>query len=208
MLFKLAAEGCFSAIAASFNTSLATDFTQLFSPFTRKFWGNFPSEFYSNDPTKLSYPGACEKITDLPDYPYTWNREGGETGPGIYGLLPPNSGTRLCWETNVVTFNHSLVLGSINEVNMPVSFEHGWLKIPFSATGIAVVNGQTDGNGVVHSQAAHSLTSVNGDTYFGLPTVGFMVQYFINQNAAPGILATYGGNFNHKYTAKISRLPP
>ena len=108
----------------------------------------------------------------------------------------------------MVTFNNSHMLGSVNEVNVPVNFEHGWLRMSFISVGIPVVKGQTDGNGVVHSEAAHSLTSVNGDTYFGLPTVGFMVQNFINQNAAAGILATYGGNFNHKYTTRISRLPP
>ena len=100
------------------------------------------------------------------------------------------------------------MLGSVNEVNVPVNFEHGWLKMPFNSVDITAVNGQIDGNNVVHSTATQSITSLNGDTYFGLPTVGFMVQDFINQNAAPGILATYGGNFNHKYTTRISRLPP
>jgi hypothetical protein len=100
------------------------------------------------------------------------------------------------------------VLGSVNEVNVPVNFENGWVRMPFNSDNIPVVNGQTDGNGVNHVNASQSLTSMNGDTYFGLPIVGFMVQDFINQNAAPGVLATYGGNFNHKYTARISRLPP
>ena len=178
------------------NKSLATDATQLFSPFTSKFWGN--GHEWLN--------GACEQLAGLPDFADTWNREGGKVSYS-YGVPPPGGGTRLCWETNVVTFNNSHVLGSGNEVLVPVIFEHGWVRMSFNSVGIPVVNGQTDGNGVVHSQAAHSLTSINGDTYFGLPTVGFMVQDFINQNAAPGILATYGGNFNHKYTTRISRLP-
>ncbi|MEQ1742751.1 MAG: hypothetical protein ABL869_09690 [Candidatus Nitrotoga sp.] len=171
------------------NKTLATDASQLFSPFTSKFWLN----------------GACERQVNYPSY---WNREGGYVTVIDFPEPAPGSDTPLCWETNVVTFNNSHMLGSVNEVNVPVNFENGWLKMPFSATGIPVVNGQTDGNGVVYPNASHSLTSVNGDTYFGLPTVGFMVQDFINQNAAPGVLATYGGNFNHKYTARISRLPP
>ena len=102
--------------------------------------------------------------------------------------------------------NRAESISSVNEDNAPVIFEHGWLKMPFNSANVTVLNGQTDGNNAMHSQAAHSLTSVNGDTYFGLPTVGFMVQDYINQNAAPGILATYGGNFNHKNTTRISRL--
>ena len=171
------------------NTSLATDTTQLLSPFTQKFWLN----------------GACENQGRIHYLDY-WNRERESVSPGsIAG--DPSGYTPLCWETNVVTFNGSRVLGSVNEVNVPVNFENGWVRMPFNSDNIPVVNGQTDGNGVNHVNASQSLTSMNGDTYFGLPTVGFMVQYFINQNAAPGILATYGGNFNHKYTARISRLP-
>ncbi|MCE9550737.1 MAG: hypothetical protein K8R50_07005 [Betaproteobacteria bacterium] len=180
------------------NTSLSKDATQLFSPFTSKFWGN--GNFWRN--------GACEQLTGISDAPDYWNREGGKVSFLTIGPPQPGSGIRLCWETNVVPFNNSVLLGSVNEANVPVNFEHGWVRMSFNSVGIPVVNGQADGNGVVHSQAAHSLTSVNGDTYFGLPTVGFMVQYFINQNAAPGILATYGGNFNHKYTTRISRLAP
>jgi hypothetical protein len=180
------------------NTSLVTDFTQLFSPFTSKFWGNGN---YWRD-------GACEQLAGISDPPDSWNREGGKVSYLTIGPPQPGSGTRLCWETNVGSLNDSQVLGSANAVRVPVIFENGWVRMSFNSVGIPVVNGQTDGNGVVHSSAAHSLTSVNGDTYFGLPTVGFMVQDFINQNAAPGILATYGGNFNHKYTTRISRLPP
>lgn len=173
------------------DTSLATDTTQLLSPFTQKFWLN----------------GACENQGRYHYLDY-WNREGESVSVVDFPEPAPGSDTPLCWETNVVTFNNSHMLGSVNEVNIPVNFEHGWLKMPFNATDIPVINGQTDGNGFTHVTATQSLTSMNGDTYFGLPTVGFMVQNFINQNAAPGILATYGGNFNHKYTTKISRLPP
>ena len=170
------------------NKLLATDSTQLYSPFTSKFW------LY----------GACELDFSLRD----WNREGHhETRLVFIGPLPGDY-TSLCWGTNIVTINYSQVLGSANEANIFTSIMNGWLEMPFNATDIPTGNGQIDGNEFTHATAAHSLTSVNGDTYFGLPTVGFMVQDFINQNAAPGVLATYGGNFNHKYTTRISRLSP
>ncbi|CAG9931373.1 hypothetical protein [Candidatus Nitrotoga arctica] len=165
------------------NPALSTDATQLFSPFTHKFW----------------LGGACEPVSIS-----YWNREEGNVL--IQDFSPPQAigGTSLCWESTVMTFNNSAVLASANGVNVPVNFDNGWLRMSFSATNVLVFNGQDDANGDHHNDASHSMTSLDDDTYFGLPTVGFMVQDFINQNAAPGILATYGGNFNHKYTVSIS----
>jgi len=165
------------------NPALASDGTQLYSPFTKKFWLN----------------GSCEAV----GLSY-WNREEGNVSIVDFSPPAPGGGTTLCWESTVVTFNNSHVLGSVNEVNVPVNFENGWLNMAFTSTGVSVDNGQTDGDGVNHPTAAHSLTSTDNNTFHGLPTVGFMVQDFINQNAAPGILATYGGNFVHKYTTSIS----
>jgi len=164
------------------NPATTPDTTQLFSPFTHKFWLN----------------GACEPV----GLSY-WDREEGNVSIVDFSPPAPGGGTSLCWETTVVTFNNSHVLGSANEVNVPVNFENGWLRMAFNSSGITAVNGQIDGNGVTHGTAAQSLTSVDGDTYTGLPTVGFMLQDFINQSAAPGIMATYGGNFIHKYTVDI-----
>jgi len=164
------------------NPALAADATQLFSPFTHKFWLN----------------GACEPV----GLSY-WNREEGNVSIVDFSPPAPGGGTSLCWETTVVTFNNSNVLASANGVNVPVNFENGWLRMAFAASAVPVFNGQQDANGVNHADASHSMTSPDGDTYFGLPTVGFMVQDFINQNAAPGVLATYGGNFSHKYTVNI-----
>jgi hypothetical protein len=165
------------------NPALSSDATQLYSPFTKKFWLN----------------GACEPV----GLAY-WNREEGSVSFVDFSPPAPGGGTTLCWESTVVTFNNSHVLGSVNEVNVPVNFENGWLRMTFNATGVTVLdNGQTDANGANYATASQKLTSLSNDTYVGLPTVGFMVQDFNNQNAAPGILATYGGNFVHKYTTSI-----
>jgi hypothetical protein len=57
--------------------------------------------------------------------------------------------------------------------------------------------------GLVDNVLVNVLT--NGvDSYYGLPVVGFMVQDYTNNNAAPGIMATYGNNFNHKMTRLIT----
>ncbi|MBL0039165.1 MAG: hypothetical protein IPP36_12010 [Nitrosomonadales bacterium] len=112
-----------------------------------------------------------------------WNREEGNVAIVDFSPPAPGGGTSLCWETTVVTFNNSHLLGSANEVNVPVNFENGWLRMAFNATGITAVNGQVDGDGVKHltTTADQSLTSVDGDTYIGLPTVGFMLQDFISK---------------------------
>ena len=168
---------------------LTTVDPQLFSPFTHKFWLN----------------GACEPVS----LSY-WDRE--ERSVSVVDFSPPapGGGTSLCWETNVVTFNTSHVLESVNEVNVPVNFENGWLRMSFNAINVLVPGalGQMDSDSFIsptqHSTASQSMTSIDGNTYIGLPTVGFMVQDFINQNALQGILATYGGNFNHKYTISVN----
>ncbi|CAH1192829.1 conserved exported hypothetical protein [Candidatus Nitrotoga sp. BS] len=178
------------------NPALAADTTQLYSPFTHKFWTG----------------GACEPINDNYAFLFQsfWNREGQEVHY-LYGVPPPGLATFLCWGANVVTFNSSHVLGSFNESNISIPFENGWLKMTFKTYDECCNNyqplGQMNGNGVASQYISQSITSVNGDTYIGLPTIGFMVQNFINQNAAPGVMATYGGNFNHKYTTSITHAP-
>ncbi|CAE6691538.1 hypothetical protein [Candidatus Nitrotoga fabula] len=54
-----------------------------------------------------------------------------------------------------------------------------------------------------HQQVGHS-NQEGYHTYYGLPVIGFMVQDFVNLNAAPGVMATYGGSFKHKYETCIS----
>jgi len=173
--------------------ALAQDSAQLYSPFTQKFWTG----------------GACEIVGGSYQYQFSsfWNREGQDIGYVDFGNPTPGGGTYLCWGVNVVTFNNHYVLGSVNGINIPIDFENGWLRMEFDAIHTYPFNSQINGNGHFHHNASQSITSVNGDTYIGLPTIGFMVQDFINQNAAPGVMATYGGNFNHKYTTSITNSP-
>lgn len=138
----------------------------------------FTEVFYTN--------GACEVV----DISY-WNREE-QTVVGTVDFSPPPPGaaaSSLCWESTVVTFNDAAVLGSSNSVNIPVNFENGWARLGFAQT--------------YASLAAAGNTPAGVHTYIGLPTVGFMVQDFVNGDVG-GILSNYGGNFNHKYTTKIN----
>ena len=106
---------------------------------------------------------------------------------------PPSQVNQLCWEVNVLTFNGSNILGSTNNQNVTTSFQNGWARATFIAPPSASY------------PLAHSMTSTDGDTYIGLPVVGFMVQDFVNGvTVGTGVLSNYGGLFNHKFTRNIT----
>lgn len=124
--------------------------------------------------------GACEPV----EMEY-YNREELTREAGF--SPPPASGNQLCWEANVITFNDSNILSSANSVNVAIDegFQNGWLRMHFDAE-----------NNILESDESNH-------TYQGLPVIGFMVQDFVNMGAAPGVMATYGGSFKHKYETCI-----
>lgn len=138
--------------------------------------------------------GACESFS-LTYY----NREeltpSSPTAP-VSPLPPGATGSQLCWESTVLTFNNAAVLGAVNQVNQSVAsgYQNGWARIDLYTSGA------TDGS-QNHFMVS---TDVPNETFYGLPTIGFMVQDFVNNNAAPGIMATYSGSFIHKYRTNIA----
>lgn len=152
------------------------------SPLAQVVYPPFVEPFYTG--------GACESVS-LTYY----NRE--EQSTSVADFSPPQQGqgTSLCWETTVVTFNSTPgngVLASVNDSNVSVLYENGWLNMAFaqtyssSALAVGIAN-----------------TPAGAHTYVGLPTVGFMVQDFVNGNVG-GVLSNYGGNFDHNYTTLIN----
>lgn len=147
------------------------------APFQRTFWN-----------------GACDDITI--NY---WDREekGIPSQSTVIDFSPSIPGTSsqpaLCWETNVVTFNNANVLSSATMRNIDVGTnQNGWAAITFrTAATLVSAGGAGETGGVAH-------------TYAGLPVIGFAVQDFNNLNAAPGVMATYGGNFFHKATRIVT----
>lgn len=135
----------------------------------------FTSRFYTG--------GACEAFT----LSYYNREEGAISGatPTVSPLPPGAVGSSLCWESTVLTFNNSNLLGSTNSVNQTIdgAYQNGWVNVTFPV-------------------ATNNMSQTN--TFGGLPVIGFMVQDFINNNAAPGVMATYGGSFIHKYTTRIN----
>ena len=50
----------------------------------------------------------------------------------------------------------------------------------------------------------HTLTSFDGDVYVGLPVTGFWSVNYINSNAQPGKLATFGASYRHRGSRDIT----
>jgi hypothetical protein len=163
-----------------------------------------PSRLFQRNFNKTD--GACDDV-DLNIY----DREEQTTSTPIdFSPPPPTLSNALCWEANVITFNNSNVLGSLNVANVPTDFENGWLDIGFFPDTIT---------GAVHTlpNDATQVTDIFGATafgpatYVGLPVVGFAVQSFtngaINVNGV-NTLSNYGGNFVQKGTRFVDALTP
>lgn len=139
--------------------------------------------------------GACEEVSMT-----YWGREEEHSVSEVDFSPPPPSGkNEICWETNVITFNGSNVLGSSLSYNVSTSAvgENGWMKLGFPASSV------TDSNSdVTRQMIADSASPTALDTYHGLPVIGFGVQKYVNGNMG-GVLSNYGGSFIHKYTRTI-----
>ena len=146
---------------------------------------------------KLGKAGSCDDIgINL------YNREEGPPGstPGSdFSPLPPGqTGPALCWETNILTFSNSNVLGSANKYNIATDESAGWMNLTFIYPG--AVNIATSATGYDPTAGTSIAPST---TFAGLPTIGFAVQTFVNgtltDTTGKLIQSSYGGNFGHRY---------
>ena len=147
--------------------------------------------------------GSCDDVS-LNIY----DREENTTStPLDFSPPPPTQTNSICWEANVITFNNSNVLGSVNIANIPTGFEHGWLDLGFFPSTVAapvhtLINTEHDGQ-----PAGWLGVDWQHGTYDGLPVIGFAVQSFANGAISVGdasVLSNYGGNFVQKGTAYIN----
>jgi hypothetical protein len=157
--------------------------------------------------SKLDKTGSCDVATLD-----TWDREETPVTPGGPDFSPsPGKGNfTLCWESNVISFQSlngsrvKNVLGSQDLSNPEVTtgFTSGWGRLTYDTAThylVADVASEFDpisGPPVVNTQ--------NNFTFFGLPTIGFAVQTFVNgtlsDSAGKLVQSSYGGNFGHRYT--------
>jgi hypothetical protein len=144
----------------------------------------------------LTSSGACDDVAIT-----QWNREEATVqSQSTFSPPPPTQTDSICWEANVITFNNSGVLGSVNLQNIPTSFANGWARLNFSAAPHSLIGGaSTRTNTGTGAQTAQAAT-----TYVGLPIIGFAAQSFTNGAVGtPPVLSNYGGNFDHRYTRVI-----
>ncbi len=161
----------------------------------------FPTKsFYVNPPVSGVQPaippftrrfqtnvGSCDDVDVV-----LFNREerGVET-PLDFSPPRPGQGNVLCWESNVITFNDQNRTGSELTTNVDAAqfgFENGWMQLNFN-------------------NEVNALTSIEGDTYFGLPVVGFALVQHLNGNLeidGNQVLANYVNLMPHKFTRSIS----
>jgi hypothetical protein len=154
--------------------------------------------------------GSCD------DFKWTdYDREENLTCPSLadcgidLGPNPPDPVYQVCSETNVITFNNSNVLASTNTANSPITtpFQHGWLRInyfPSAVVGAAHTLANATNTSVL--SVAGVLGNALSRTYYGLPTVGAMIQTYQNgTNVVSGVavLQNYAGAFPHRYTTRI-----
>jgi len=151
----------------------------------------FPTKHYYTDPRGAAsnvyvagrpfsrgfYGTSCETVTAA-----YWDREEGFIiGDTDFSPLPDGTSFQLCYEANVVNFGDSDALSSVNvdqDFSIDSSFLNGWAAFGFL-------------------EATQEMTSVQGRTHYGLPTVGFRATRLMNANV--GVGAAYAAGDGHRY---------
>jgi len=181
------------------------------------------------DHTLLDYSAeACEFVT----LDTIWDREEakpghvpGEPVPPVVSPAPPpddEEGTfpfELCYETSVIRFGDEDTLAAATEIlgssnfhnidNVALNFEFGWARLQLADYPETNALGEIVAGGDTYTRA---LPVTAGVPLEGLPVSGFAVQRFANEfvGAAAGVVAAYGGIYDHKYTRRIGSgvFPP
>ena len=148
--------------------------------------------------TSLYNGQACETIAIS-----AWNREEFSGGTPTIGFSPPAPGSaspRLCFETNVLTFNQTIT-------NDPSFSTSSPSKIFGSIHARNIITPRIDGVAGNNTQAGWARISfpnrlmrpsVETHRFVGLPVAGFWAISIENNNATPGVKGFYGGAYNHR----------
>jgi hypothetical protein len=171
----------------------------------------------------LTTSGACETV----NFTYFDREERSATASGVdFSPLPPSAAPNsLCWESNVLSIRNgnsasssaepnSLVLGSVNvtNVNVTSAFQNGWARLTFAGTGAATdgmagAAASSDRTAVNSTTAAIAAGTAGAQTFFGLPSTGFMIRTFDNGTltcTGGSCQGNYGALFRHSYVTTIT----
>jgi hypothetical protein len=156
----------------------------------------FPTKrFYVNPGTGLATKlfqrnfndsvGSCDDITLT-----IYDREEKTTStPVTFSPPPPTPGSSICWEANIITFNNSNLLGSVNKANINTGNANGWLNLTFNTASLA-------SGTVTDPSRFHTLINQSQTSHVGLSVATLVV-------GGSNVLSNYGGNFVHKTTTTI-----
>ena len=172
---------------------------------------NFPTKnyYYSGvTVTKLfqsnfTATGACDDVV-LTQYD---REERTIISQTTFSPPPPTQTDSLCWETNVISYNSTNVLGSKNVSNVPTTFTAGWVALNFNGSSVPAGRHQLFGAAsTVFDTKTGGTISLLATTFNGLPVIGFAAITFENGTLTSGALniqSNYGGNVAHKTTISI-----
>jgi len=121
---------------------------------------------------------------------------------------PPTQTDSLCWETNVISFNGTNVLGSKNVSNIPTTFTAGWVALNFNGSTVPAGRHMLFGGSSIVFDTRNGVVSpaLLSTTFNGLPVVGFAAITFENGQLTSGgtaVQSNYGGNVAHKTTNSV-----
>ena len=180
-------------------TASGTDWVLTFP--TKRYYYNADGTVKNLFQNPLTTAGACDDIS-LTVYDREENHASGSAG---FSPPKPGKANQLCWESTVLTFNGTQVLGSTNNRNLTVSYQNGWTDLSFPyVTGTATHNLYSADSYVINLAGQGTDASV---IYSGLPVIGFAVQSFFNgdlNESGTLVQSSYGGNFVHKTTRAIT----
>jgi len=146
--------------------------------------------------TELFYGDACEVVSFK-----SWDREESPFEQS-YGYIPPivspapplperpgETPFELCYEVNVLRFGEVSVFGTESDLLYSVEGtpSEGWARITFGNMDDCVACNKADDE--LHVDSAGMV---------GLPITGFSAEQYTNGMLEGGVLANYGGLFQHK----------
>ena len=180
-------------------TASGTDWVLTFP--TKRFYYDASGDVLNLFQSNLGTDGACDNISLT-----VYDREE-QHASGSAGFSPPKPGksNQLCWESTVLTFNASQVLGSTNNRNLTVSYQNGWGR-PAVPVHHGFVDTQPVCRGFVRDRSAR-LPDRSERGLLGPAGHRFAVQSYFNGNLPESngtlVQSSYGGNFVHKTTRAI-----
>ncbi|QBB70317.1 hypothetical protein ELE36_08045 [Pseudolysobacter antarcticus] len=170
----------------------------------------FPTKYHYADPTRTAPTppfsvlfgkdpaipaSACEIVqTTLQDREERTPQRLDDGGWGSPHYIYP----MLCWEAMAIAFQPRAALGYTSSIFGAPLFANTDPLRDIGASG-------TSGIEHIRLNGRSSNPSTEGNTFFGLPVMGFLAKDFTNKNVTPGVLGNYAGLYRHHLVRLCTR---